>query len=562
MQAATSLTRLADTSAALAWLRARGAVELATDSRRVRPGEAFIAWPGYAVDGRLHVASALAAGAAACLVEADGVEAFAFADERIAAVAGLKAATGEIASRWFDAPSEALDVVAVTGTNGKTSTAWWIAQALEGLGRPAGIVGTLGVGRPPVSAISTRSIDAAASSNADASTAAMAADPLARIRSTGLTTPDPVTLQRSFRGFVNDGVVAAAVEASSIGLEEHRLDGTRIAVAVYTNFTQDHLDYHGTMSAYWAAKAALFAWPGLRAAVLNLDDTQGAAMAARLSAAPASGDAASAAASIDVWGYSTYQRQARLLASRLGYRHGGLCFTVVESASGASSISSTATTSADVATTLIGDYNASNLLAVIGALRSLGVSLADAADACSRLTSVPGRMQTVQPLAAPNAKAAGDLAPLAVVDYAHTPDALEKALQALRPITQLRGGRLWCVFGCGGDRDAGKRPLMGEVAHRLADRVVVTSDNPRSENPSLILRQIAAGFGSTAAAELIEDRRTAVAHAVLLADPHDVVLIAGKGHELEQEIAGVKHPFSDVSEAQAALARRARERTS
>ncbi|MDB5998725.1 MAG: UDP-N-acetylmuramoyl-L-alanyl-D-glutamate--2,6-diaminopimelate ligase, partial [Rhizobacter sp.] len=211
-----------------------------------------------------------------------------------------------------------------------------------------------------------------------------------------------------------------------------------------------------------------------------------------------------------------------------------------------------------VANSLIGVYNASYLLDVIGGLRALGVPLADAAAVCSQLTPVPGRMQTVATQSASLPLPGFELnLPLAVVDYAHTPDALDKALQALRPITQARGGRLWCVFGCGGNRDAAKRPLMGEVAHRLADRVVVTSDNPRNEDPQAILRQIAAGFGSTAKAELIEDRRTAVAHAVRLADPHDVVLIAGKGHESQQEIRGVKHPFSDVLEAQAALASRA-----
>ncbi|MDB5998839.1 MAG: UDP-N-acetylmuramyl-tripeptide synthetase, partial [Rhizobacter sp.] len=295
MQAASPLTRLADVGAALAWLRARGATDLATDSRRVRAGDAFIAWPGYAVDGRTHVAQALAAGASACLVEQEGVEAFSFADERVAALPGLKKATGPLASQWFGQPSHELEVLAVTGTNGKTSTAWWTAQALGLLDRGCGVIGTLGVGQPPL------------------------ADVPGEIESTGLTTPDPVTLQRALRRFASDGLVAAAVEASSIGLDEHRLDGTRITVAQYTNFTQDHLDYHQGMAAYWASKAQLFGWPGLRAAVLNVDDLQGAALARRLAEAGA----------LDVWTYSLYQ-DARLRSTRLRYRDGGLVFMVQE----------------------------------------------------------------------------------------------------------------------------------------------------------------------------------------------------------------------------------------
>ena len=494
-----SLTTLLDVGSAVAWLKSRGVKQLRTDSRRVQPGDAFIAWPGYANDGRQFVPAALAAGAAACLVEAKGAEAFHFDGAKVGALAGLKAATGPLASAWYEQPSKRLDVVAVTGTNGKTSTAWWVAQALSLLGKRCGVVGTLGVGEPP----------------------SAAAAPGAAIQSTGLTTPDPVTLQAGFKGFVEQGFKACAIEASSIGIVEHRMAGTQVAVALFTNFTRDHIDYHGTMEAYWAAKAQLFTWPGLHAAVLNVDDERGAVLAPLL-------------ANLDVWTYST-KGFARLRASDVAYRDGGLCFTVREgdAASG-------------VRTGLIGDYNVSNLLAVIGGLRALGIPLADAVRVCAQLTPVPGRMQQV---------GGGEL-PVVVVDYAHTPDALEKALQAVRPFAQERQGTLWCVFGCGGNRDATKRPLMGAIAEREADQVVVTSDNPRLEAPGQILTQITAGMARPDRALVIEDRRAAIVHAVKNAKPQDVILVAGKGHEAEQDIGGVKHPFSDVDESRTALAAR------
>ena len=499
-----ALQQLVSIDAALGWFAQRGVRALATDSRRVRPGDAFIAWPGYGVDGRQFVRQALAAGAKACLVEAQGAQAFDFGDDEaaVAALHALKAATGPLASAFMGAPSQHLQVVAATGTNGKTSTAWWTAQALAALGRRCAVVGTLGVGEPPTSA-----------------------HPQAAIQSTGLTTPDPVSLQAALRRFVDDGFSACAIEASSIGLVEQRLAGTQIAVALFTNFTQDHLDFHGSMDLYWQAKAQLFAWPGLRAAVVNIDDARGAALAAELQGG-----------ALDVWTTSV-RSEARLRADEVRYTGGGLCFEVHEGSQRAS-----------VRTGLIGDYNVSNLLAVLGALRALGITLADAARACTTLTPVPGRMQRVV------VEAAGG--PDVVVDYAHTPDALEKALLALLPFAVERRGRLWCVFGCGGDRDARKRPLMGAVAERFANTVVVTSDNPRSESPAAILAQIVAGITVRDAVAVIEDRRAAIAHAMHDADAHDVILIAGKGHEDYQDVAGVKLPFSDVAEASAALRRR------
>ena len=534
------LRELVSTDAALGWLAERGVRALTLDSRSVRAGDAFIAWPGHAVDGRAYVAQALDAGANACLVEAQGVEAFALASsERIAVVDGLKVATGPLASRFMGVPSAALDVIACTGTNGKTSMAWWVAQALATLGRRCGVIGTLGVGEPP-----------------------SAAQPSATVEPTGLTTPDPVTLHTAFRAFVDAGFGACAIEASSIGLVEHRLAGTHITVALFSNFTQDHLDFHGSMAAYWQAKRALFAWPGLRAAVVNVDDEHGAALAAELTDDKP-----------DLWTYST-RRDARMRARGIGYTGNGLHFDVVEGAQ-----------TQPVATRLIGDYNVSNLLAVIGGLRALGIPLADAARACSELTPVPGRMQRVHvdpsasesrarppegaapglgrpgaralaPAAAPDVVVA-HAAPDVIVDYAHTPDALEQALLALQPFAAQRGGQLWCVFGCGGNRDAGKRPLMGALAQRLAQQVVITSDNPRLEAPAFILLQIVAGLaGSQERVKVIEDRGKAIAHAVRNAGARDVILIAGKGHEDYQDAGGVKRPFSDLLHAQAALSDR------
>lgn len=502
-----AVTALRSSDAAARWLREWVTGALCTDSRRVRPGDGFIAWPGYATDARRFVASALKAGATTCLVEAEGIEAYGFDDARVASLPGLKAAAGVIADAYFDRPSAGLDVLAVTGTNGKTSSSWWIAQALTVLGQRCGVVGTLGVGVPPV-----RSDDG---------------DHTGDVRATGLTTPDPVLLHAAIRGFADRGFKACAMEASSIGIEEHRLAGVRVGVAVFTNFTQDHLDYHGTMQAYWAAKRKLFAWPGLRGAAINIDDPAGASLAQELkSSAPS-------CRIIDCTALPG--REAALAARDVRYVDGGLAFDIVERSADAV---------APVQTSLIGDYNVSNVLGVVAALRLQGVSLQDAARACARLTPVPGRMQ----------REGGEGLALAVVDYAHTPDALDKALAALRPLAEQRGGRLIVVFGCGGDRDPSKRALMGAIAARRADIVVVTSDNPRSESPESIIESIAAGVPSGTVLRCVVDRRQALRETLAGANAQDVVLVAGKGHEDYQEIRGVRHPFSDTEEVRAALA--------
>lgn len=489
------------------WLYAAVTGTLRCDSRQLQPGDGFIAWPGAATDGRRFVAGALAAGAAAAVVERDGLEAFDLNDGRVLAVPGLKAQAGAVAAAFFGHPSEQLDMVAFTGTNGKTSSAWWMAQLLDACDRPCGLVGTLGIGRPGRSVVPT-----------------------------GLTTPDPVQLQRSLRTFVDEGLQACAIEASSIGLVEQRLDATRMSVAVFTNFTRDHLDFHGSMQAYWAAKARLFDWPGLQSAVVNVDDPHGRELAARLSQRAAADPAAP-----EVWTVAI-DAPARLRAERVQLTRSGLAFDVIERLShGADS------PALRVELPVVGRYNVHNLLGVLAAARALDVPLGQAVAACAALSAVPGRME--------QAPCAGN-EPLVLVDYAHTPDALEKALQAVQPLAAHRGGALWVVVGCGGDRDATKRPLMAAVASQQAGRVVLTSDNPRSEEPAAILRQMQAGVPAGHAVQVIENRADAIAHAVQTAACADVVLIAGKGHEDYQEIRGVKHPFSDLQQATLALAAR------
>ncbi len=544
-----AVQRLDSPAAALRWLRARGASALRTDSRRLRAGEAFVAWPGWATDGRRHVREALAAGAAACLVEDEGVAAFGFDDARVASLPGLKAACGPLADAWFGRPSERLDIVAVTGTNGKTSTACWTAQALARCGRRCGVVGTLGVGEAGAagglsgSGIGTVGNAGSATSNVGnvASVGSVGsvgsgvgsvgvgdtggAGPGGQAGAgmpTGLTTPDPVTLHGALAAFVAQGVAACALEASSIGLAEHRLDGLRIDVAVFTNFTRDHLDYHGTMAAYWAAKRRLFAWPGLRAAVIDVDDAQGAALAEELRDG-----------GLDLWTVAL-RADARLAARRLRYSERGIAFDVHEGGDRAT-----------LETALVGEFNVANLLAALAALRALGLPLAEAAAALAQAAPVPGRLQRL---------AGGGVD--VVVDYAHTPDALAQVLAALRPLARARSGRLVCLFGCGGNRDATKRPLMGAIAERDADRGFLTSDNPRDEPPAAILAQILAGVAGHDEVAVIENRAEAIATAIAEARAGDVVLLAGKGHETYQEAAGVRRPFCDLDEARKALARR------
>ena len=532
------------TQAAADWLRQRlpAGARLTADSREVRGGDAFFAWPGGSADGRRFCAGARAAGAAALVVEAEGWGAFASTpvtdaalapdhDQRpqndsdarrdhraaraddVLPVVGLRQRAGPIASAWLGEPSRRLAVVAVTGTNGKTSCTHWIAagsNARAGNER-AVIVGTLGAGLPG------------------------RLDPSSR-----LTTPDALQLQQLLARFVETGVELVAIEASSIGLIQHRLAGTQIAVAVMTNLSRDHLDVHGSMSAYAEAKGRLFDWSGLAAAVVNLDDPAAAAMLARVSPGTQriGYTLAPSTQSANPPGVDTVIRAEPLAqvasqgASQNPAQHTSQFTLAIGPAR------------RPVRLGLLGDFNRANALAVAGVWHALGWSIDAIATALAGLQPVPGRLQMVG--------AAEDLGqPLVVVDYAHTPDALSNVLQALRPIAAARGGRLWCLFGAGGDRDRGKRPDMSRAAAAAADRLVLSSDNPRSEAPRQILADLLAGL--TQPPWLTEiDRARAIDQAVAQADAADVILLAGKGHENYQEIAGQRHPFSDLAQARAA----------
>ncbi len=506
-------TLLSTPAQASQWLHERVTGVLGSDSRSLRAGDGFVATPGALVDGRQFVTPALEHGVAACLVEAQGLEVFGLNDPRVAAYTGLKADAGVIADAFFGHPSQTVSVLAVTGTNGKTSTAWWLAQALNALpsrtAQACAVVGTLGAGLPPPANAGTSE----------------GAGPLSALRATGMTTPDAVALQAALHQFAQQGVRACALEASSIGIEEGRMNGMQVRVAVFTNFTQDHLDYHGSMQAYWDAKRRLFSWPGLRSAVVNIDDDKGAMLADTLK---------DDAPGLDLWTTSTL-RPARLWAQHITQTATGLRFEVTE---GAHSVT--------LQSQVIGDYNVNNLLGVLATLRAQGVDLGEAVAVCEALRPVPGRLECV----------GGENAPLVVVDYAHTPDALAQTLDALRPVATQRGGQLWCVFGCGGDRDADKRPLMGAIAAAKADQIVITSDNPRSEKPATILSHILAGLAGHPQPQVQVDRSAAIASAVAQAARTDVILLAGKGHEATQEISGVKTPFSDREHALRALAAR------
>jgi len=469
-------------------LAAQGAVieRLSADSRRCAPGSAFFAYPGEKADGRRFIADAVARGASAVLWEAENFAWSAAWRVPNAAVPDLKQQAGTLASRFHGDPSHALWTCGVTGTNGKTSSSHWIAAALERHGARTGVIGTLGGGFAGA------------------------------LRDAGNTTPDALELQAMLKDLRSAGARAVAMEVSSHGLVQGRVNGVRFACGVFTNLSHDHLDYHGTMQAYGEAKAQLFAMPGLRHAVLNLDDAFGRELARRLAGRVhtigSSVDASAPATPVDEF----IALQGAQLVSTLGR--------------------------VPFATRQVGRFNRSNVLGVVGALLAYGISLPDAVRLVADLPDVPGRMEQV------------GARPLVIVDYAHTPDALEKVLTALQPVARERGGRLAVVFGAGGDRDPAKRPLMGAVAERLADRVLVTSDNPRSEDPAGIIDAIAAGMRKGAMRE--PDRARAIEQAVLEAAPQDVLLIAGKGHESYQEIAGRRLPFSDQAVARAALARR------
>ncbi len=463
---------------------------LTLDSRQVRPGDAFIALPGARTHGLAHAATARAQGAAVVLFEPPLPEGSAPPQDAVA-VPGLRAALGLVADRFHGHPSAALQLVGVTGTNGKTSTVQLLVQALDRRGHVAGSIGTLGAGLHGALEAGER------------------------------TTPDVLAVHALLAGLRDAGATHVAMEVSSHALDQGRVDDVAFRVAVFTNLTRDHLDYHGSMEAYGAAKARLFAWPGLQAAVINLDDAFGRTLAQSLHGVPLIGVSAAGAPG------------AALRAEALVLDGEGIGFTLC---AGEARV--------PVRSPLLGRFNVDNLLAVGGVLQALGWSLPEIGDALSALRPVPGRMNRL----------GGSTQPLVVIDYAHTPDALAQALHSLRAHTR---GRLWCVFGCGGERDRGKRPQMAAIAEAGADAVVVTDDNPRGEPGDVIVAEILEGFAVPTQARVQRDRARAIAEAIAQAAPGDVVLVAGKGHEPYQEIDGVRLPFDDTDVARHALEARA-----
>ncbi len=475
---------------------------LANDSRVLKPGEVFVAIPGARVDARTLVPGAIAAGAAGVLYEnGDGFQAPASWQIPSVGVSGLGGLFGALAARVYNNPSKHLWLLGVTGTNGKTTLTQWLAKALSKSGTPCGVIGTLGAG--------------------------LAGQVLSESEN---TTPDALSVQRYLAGFLKTGAQAAAMEVSSIGLVQGRVAHLAFDVAVFTNLTRDHLDYHETMQTYGQAKALLFQSPGLKACVINADDAFGLVLIEQ-----ALGRGLEVIATTLSSAAPTLPAGVKLLqAQNIRASQTGLCADIIWGEERQTLDAQT-----------FARFNLSNMVQVLACLLIRGIAFKEALLLVNQLTPPPGRMQAVGSVGEP----------LVVVDYAHTPDALEKVLMALRETAQARQGQLFCVFGCGGNRDPGKRPQMGAVAAHCADRVWVTSDNPRHESPELIIRQIIEG--ATEASFLREpERAKAIEAAVMDAGENDVILVAGKGHEPYQEIAGVRYPFSDLEQVRRALAQR------
>lgn len=472
---------------------------LVIDSRAVQAGDTFVAYPGEKADGRQFIAQAIAQGANAVIWESQH---FAWNSEwhlPNLAVPNLRDAAGWIADTVYGSPSEKLWMVGITGTNGKTSTAHWIAQALSDAKKPCALIGTLGNGF------------------------------IGGLQASANTTPDAIRVHSLLADYLAQGAQAVAMEVSSHALAQGRVNAVTFDVALLTNLSRDHLDYHGDMQSYADSKRKLFQWNQLKYAVLNFDDEFGFELAEQL-----------LDAYVEVIGYGLSDaalQQAERLGIRMVYGHlaemneRGLRLEIHSSWGGA-----------QLNSAMIGRFNAANLLGALAVLLVSEISLQDAVLSLGKAQAVAGRMQRL----------GGALQPTVVVDYAHTPDALEKVLLALREINHAKISKLICVFGCGGDRDRGKRAMMGLVAEKFSDHCIVTSDNPRSENPRHIIDEVVRGMAKNNH-EIVVDRAEAIARAINLAQQYDTVLVAGKGHEDYQEISGVKHSFSDVIVAQQVL---------
>ena len=464
---------------------------ITSDSRRMNAGDAFAAYPGAHDDGRRYIGEAVNRGAGSILWDPQG---FSWDHQwklPHLPIDDLKLALGAIADHVYGHPSRELWMVGVTGTNGKTSCAHWVAAGLDAAGRRSALLGTLGNGMWGALQPATN------------------------------TTPDAAELHETLRALKDAGAESVSMEVSSHGLDQGRVNAVAFDVALFTNLSRDHLDYHGTMAAYGAAKSRLFRWPGLRVAVINADDAFGKSL---IDQARAKGR------KVLTYGFAA----ADVVGGRLVTSPSGLSFTV-----------ETPWGKGEIHSPLVGAFNAANLLGVISVLLVSGVAFESAIAFLAEAQAPPGRMQRL----------GGGSTPLVVIDYAHTPDALDKVLSALRPAVAAEG-ELVCVFGCGGDRDRGKRAEMGRVAAQLGDRVIITSDNPRGEDPEAIASDIVHGIRDTGKRRyaIVLDRASAIAMAIREAKPGDVILLAGKGHETYQERAGVRTPFLDAEHATRVLA--------
>lgn len=490
------------------------AAKLRSDTRKIQQGDGFIARPGANFSSAQLAAKAAEAGAAAIIIDGPGENARPLEIPGMVPrleVPELCKRAGMIASAFYGRPSMSLQLIAVTGTNGKTTVSFALAHALARSGIASAAIGTLGLGLFPAGCAQDFMptwLDTATS---------------------GLTTPDSVELQTLLHELRQESVKAVALEASSIGLEQGRLQGCAIKVAAFTNLSHDHLDIHKTMENYANAKALLFAAPTLASVVINLDDPFGMRM----------------------WQTPEQVVQRIAVGRELpANAHGGLQAKAVRCDENGTAFTLDGKGKADVLCGPVqmpvhGSHNVENALVVAGCLWAMKLEPEEVHARIGELRLPPGRLQMI-----------GEKhAPLVCIDYAHSPIALQSALQALRPIAQARGGSLVCVFGCGGDRDPAKRPLMGEVASRLAGRVLITSDNPRSEDPQKIIDAIASGVPADFQQHVQQqaDRAQAIAQAIAQAQPHDVVLIAGKGHEASQWVGSQRLPFSDQQHAQQAL---------
>ena len=468
---------------------------IALDSRQVQPGDLFVALKGTQTDGHKFVAAAIERGAVAVLVEADN-KVDTHAPVPVIAVAGLTEYVSDIAGEFYANPSHQMTLTAITGTNGKTTCAQLLANLFELLGEPASYIGTMGYGSPS----SEPQLDGDLT------------------QSGVLTTPDAVAMQRILAELRDRGVQRVALEASSHGLVQRRIAGLKVDTAIFTNLSRDHLDYHGDLNSYAAAKSRLFGMSGLKHAVINLDDNVGRLILANLDP------------EVNGITYSFENHSADIHCGQMQLSASSIVAELI-----------TPWGRGTLKSPLVGKFNLANLLAVIGAAGMQGFQLDEILHAATQLKPVRGRMELVE--------ASG--CPLVVVDYAHTPDALDKALRTLA--SQCKG-KLWVVFGCGGDRDIGKRAEMGRVAEQLAEQIVVTSDNPRSEPAQQIIDQIILGINRTVT--VLADRREAIRHAISAAAPEDIILIAGKGHEAYQIVGSDRLPFSDQNEAILALRQR------